>query len=338
MRAIVLTVGLVLAFDISLCAEPTGASGDPQIKEASNQSADSRRGPVAERIGEGVRPPERRVTRTRHTGYEYIHSRGELPPNLDNEYEALPVGVPISHYSVHNNGSPALSRSVATEYDPIIYLNDRDSGWFAPQKASDVGNFTSVQMSMGNGFLVGDRVTSYSLTVYNSSEGTEPATVRLSLWDGDPAGIEDTALNDPPQEIAGTTCTWTDLAKPPLDYVCEGGYCSGYWYVDVPCASDDDCNGCPGLLTDDYFAIEDPWAPETETGCLGLYDLVCTLDPGITMPTKRPWLKVEVLEGCRVGARLGFPYWWPKVASGGGAGGCAELLGPCGDFIEEFYG
>ncbi|MGB2987754.1 MAG: hypothetical protein WBE26_17950, partial [Phycisphaerae bacterium] len=272
------------------------------------------------RVTKDVVPQDNVVAKQTLVGYEIIHSLEALPPQMADRAQPLPLNVPIPIWEVHQDGSPVLDGRVADcdlDCPVIVYRQPNDSGYFYPfGKGMDgpgpnpgspdaeygwvpsLGNFAANPLHMGNGFQAGNKVSAYDTLWYNSVTGFGDASIRCGLWDGDPFGIYDTSVNDPPLLIPGTQCTWTNLRQGGYDTngcitnFCEGGYLNG-----TACVDDSDCGLCP--------AYADPWDEDNvcAPGCAGLYNLCCTLGSSVPMPNDEPWLVCEVLEGCRIGWR-----------------------------------
>jgi len=164
--------------------------------------------------------------------------------------------------------------------------------------------------------------------MYNdvASPGGE-ASVYVSLWNGDPLGVIDTRISNPPQEIVGTACTFTGLVKGGtgsngcIDSACDGGFMDGQ-----SCGNDSDCGLCPAFPGDDI--------PE----CPGLFRLQCDFAEEVVLPSRNVWMIVEHLEGCRTGWRWAFMD-GPEIAAVGEqnfcAGTCPTSPVPCVDLVVD---
>jgi hypothetical protein len=232
-----------------------------------------------------------------------------------------------AHGSVANTGSARA----------IVYRNSHDNG-YANFNKSVQGNFVGNLLHLGNGFPGdGGEISGYDLLVYNSvSSPGGDAAATVSLWDGDPLGLIDTRISDPPQVIPGTTCTFSGLVKggtggngcvnigcdgPGCD-ICMGGFMDG-----TECEDDADCGLCPALPGDDF--------PE----CPGLFRLICDFDSKVAIPSRNVWMILEWTEGCRMGWRWAF-YEGPEIAAIGEENFCANTCPnapvPCVDMAIEF--
>ena len=202
-----------------------------------------------------------------------------LPPELGrlaDRIERLPSGRPIVIVEIEDDGTVAAANdgdvaasggdSGSSIFDaPAVVFEQRADSGFVLTNKDDEGNFIANQLYFGNGFLPGDRISGYDLLIYTDPAGG-PASVKVSLWDGDPLGIVDTQCADPPAPIPGTTTTFTDL--PPAK------------------------NICPAIGRDD------------EPSCLGLFRLRATLPEIVPIDCVPVWMVLEVEEGCKVGWRL----------------------------------
>ncbi|MGB2986145.1 MAG: hypothetical protein WBE26_09710, partial [Phycisphaerae bacterium] len=303
-------------------------------------AAGARGGPRVTRVNRDVTSRDGTVAKQRLVGYEIIHSLEPLPPELARRAEPLPVGVPIPVFEVHNNESPLLRGGVTSgSATAIVYRQPHDCGYFYPfAKGMDIGNYASNPLALGNGFQVGDKISGFDVLVYNSVDGFGEGGVEVSLWDGDPWGILDTSVHDPPQMIPGTLASWTGLAMGGSDSdgcwedgtecttenPCANGVCDGGFLDGETCADHSDCGLCPAL------------PGNADSYCAGLYRLRATFDPPIVMPSDQPWIVMTVTEGCRLGWRWA---WFepPDVGRGGGWGACAGVAGPCTNMTEDFY-
>ncbi|MGB2988319.1 MAG: hypothetical protein WBE26_20810, partial [Phycisphaerae bacterium] len=306
------------------------------------------------RVTKDVVPQDNVVAKQTLVGYEVIHSLEALPPQMADRAQPLPLNVPIPLWEVHNDGSPVLDGRVAADSacNATVYRQPNDSGYFYPfGKGMDIGNFASNPLNMGNGFVAGDALCAYDTTWYNSVTGFGEGSVRCTLWDGDPFEIYDTSAGGTADPIADTTCTWTNLRQGgydsagcwedgivggthcPADPACANPLCVDGYGHGLACADDSDCGLCPGLLTG---GLADPWDEASQTGCAGMYKLVCTMDPPVAIPNDEPWLVCEILDGCRIGWLASW-YFAPDVGNGGGAFGCDEVSTACTDAVEEVY-
>ena len=303
------------------------------------------------RVTKDVAPQDNVVAKQTLVGYEIIHSLEALPPQMVGKAEPLPLGVPIPIWDVHQDGSPVLDGRVAADSacNAIVYRQPNDSGYFFPfGKGMDIGNMVANPFNLGNGFVAGNALCAYDTMWYNSVSGFGEAAVECALWDGDPFGIYDTSGTG--AAITGTECTWTNLRQGGYDTLgcfqdgdplgtpcnvvgdCTNPICvDGYMDGDIGCGGYGDHSGC-GLCP----AFADPWDEATETGCAGMYKLVCSMDPPVVIPNSEPWLVCSVLEGCRPGIRSAW-YFAPDVGAGGGAFGCAGVTSACTDAVEETY-
>jgi hypothetical protein len=146
-----------------------------------------------------------------------------------------------------------------------IHLQYFDSGESYFLKSSDSGAYVANQLVFDPAFSPGDSVSEYSLLVYNDVNSGE-ATVSVTLWDGDPLGLVDTACaaGGVPAPIPGTTTTFSGL-QPALG----------------PCSPN-------------YGGLPD---------CQGHFQLEATLDPPVPVNCNRVWMVMQADEGCRVGWR-----------------------------------
>jgi hypothetical protein len=260
-----------------------------------------------------------------------------LPPDAGPNAMVQPLGMAVPVYRVISDEMAARGTVANTgAATAIVYRNSHDTG-YARLAKSTAGNFTGNLLHLGNGFPVdGGEIKGYDLLVYNDHNNPGgDASCTVSLWDGDPLGLIDTRISDPPQPIPGTTCTFTELGKatPPnagciidsdgdtIPDTCDG-------FIDpVPCEVDSDCGWCSGPVAGDDV-------PE----CPGLYRLVCDFDPKVTIPSRNVWMIVEWTEGCRMGWRWAF-YEGPEIAAVGEENFCADTCPnspiPCVDMAIE---
>ena len=216
-----------------------------------------------------------------------------------NMLQPLPQGVPIVITEVHMDMRTGGRIAAAGSSSALVFLDGGDSGFFTPIKASDVGTFVAQQVIFGNGWISGDSINGYSMTVFNSSYGPSgPMIVRTSLWDGDPFGTMDTlcAVDGVPAEIPGTAAIFGPLADASGNG--EGGLCAPLPLLTGP--------------------------------CVGLWKLTASFDK-VVVVCDRAYMVKEALEGCRVGWRLaGNPF--SRVHNGPrvGFGDLVELTFDCG--------
>ena len=179
--------------------------------------------------------------------------------------ERLPTGLPVVTVAVEDDATIArgVAGPVFGEVMAVVF-RQLDDGGFVFANKDDAGNFVANQMFLANGFAPGDAIIAYDLLVYNAPTGG-PASVKVSLWDGDPLGIVDTQCNGAPAPIPGTTVTFTDL--PPADDL------------------------CPAI---GEFA---------EPRCVGLFRLKATLPGAVAVECNHVWMVLEISEGCRLGWR-----------------------------------
>jgi hypothetical protein len=268
-------------------------------------------------------------------GVSRIDNLQPLPPSVRRpNTEAQPTNVPVPMYRVLSDEQMARG---GTAFDAaasaVVYRSGADSGYGNFNK-SESGNFLGNLLHLGNGFPVdGGEIKGYDLLVYNSVSNPETYPsglgVVVSLWDGDPLGWIDTRINDPPQQIPQTVCTFTGLT-----YMgghgsngCVGGYCDGGFLDGEACAVDSDCGLCPGNVGHDDI-VE----------CPGLYRLVCNFEKKVMIPSRNVWMIVEYTGGCRMGWRWALlaP---PEIAAIGEqnfcAGTCPASTQPCVDLAIE---
>jgi hypothetical protein len=255
-------------------------------------------------------------------GISRIDHLPPYPPGAATNLDVQPVGIPVPIFEVLSDEE--IARGAPRNTGPltaVVYRNSHDNG-LAQYNKADTGSFTGNLLHLGNGFSVdGGEIKGYDLLVHNSASNPGgDATVQVSLWDGDPLGVIDTRISDPPQPIPGTSCTFTGLVEGGIgsngctidsdgDTVpdtCDGGFLDG-----EPCDDDTDCGLCPALPGDDI--------PE----CPGLYRLVCNFDDKVILPGRNVWMIVEWLEGCRTGWRWAFLE-GPEVGVPGEQNFCAD--------------
>ncbi len=273
------------------------------------------------------------IERVRFIGVSRFEALPALPFTTKADLEGQVTGVPVPVFAVISDEQVARGETRTASTDEaltaVVYRNSYDSGWGQFGKATE-GNFVGNLLHLGNGFPVtGGDVSRYDLLVYNaaSNPGGE-ATVYVSLWNGDPLGWIDTRISDPPEEIAGTGCTFSGLVKGGLgsngcvDGICDGGFLNGNY-----CDDDADCGACPAVPGDDI--------PE----CPGLFRLECDFAEPVTLPSRNVWMIVQHLEGCRTGWR------WavlgpPEVAAVGEENFCDNTCPsspmPCVDLAVEY--
>jgi hypothetical protein len=279
------------------------------------------------------------VEKVKYVGYSRFTELPPLPPNAKLNVEPQPLYVPVPIFEVLSDEEMARGGTANTGAGTaMVYSAPFDSGYGNFNK-SEPGNFVGNLLHLGNGFpLTGGEIKGYDTLVYHSvaaPAGGPDAACRVSLWDGDPLGWIDTRISDPPQEIPGTACTFTDMAIAGSDSDgCiidsdEDGIpdtCSGGWSDGMPCADDTDCGGCPADP-----GWDDPW-------CLGLYRLKCDFDPKVTIPSRNVWMILEWLDGCRMGWRYSL-FNPPMIAAVGEenfcAGTCPASPLPCVDLAIE---
>ena len=111
-------------------------------------------------------------------------------------------------------GTVANTRAV--EVKVFDQPNDSGFGWF--MKDDDVFGYGTwaTQQILGNGFVPGDRVSSYDTLFFHSSfddPALGDATVMTELWNGDPMSIMDTVCTAAgvSAPIPGTQATFTDI-------------------------------------------------------------------------------------------------------------------------------
>ncbi|MGD2111245.1 MAG: hypothetical protein PVI86_17850 [Phycisphaerae bacterium] len=290
------------------------------------------------RSGADVQPQQ--IEKVRLTGVSLIEELPPLPRSARANLEGQVTGVPVPVFSMISDEQVARGEGWTAPADEplqaVVYRNSHDTGFGNYNKAT-VGNFVGNLLHLGNGFPVeGGEISGYDLLVNNSvnNPGSD-ATVYVSLWDGDPLGVIDTRISDPPQPIAGTGCTFSELVKGgtgsngcviDADHdgnpdTCEGGFSDG-WH----CVQDTDCGLCPAVQGDDI--------PE----CPGLFRLECNFPESVTIPSRNVWMIVEHLAGCRTGWRWAF-YDFPEVAAVGEenfcGGTCPNAPVPCVDLAVE---
>ena len=279
------------------------------------------------------------VERIKYVGYSQIDELPPLPPNVKSSdvlVQPLHLRVPIHRVlsdQQMERGSVASGSATA-----IVYQQPNDSGYGNFNKSTD-NNFVGNLLHLGNGFPVdGGEITGYDTLVYNSvSSPGGHAACTVSLWDGDPLGLMDTRIADPPQMIPGTDCDFSGMLQGGEDPdilgciidsdgdtipdTCSGGF-SNLW----PCVDDSDCGICPAIPGDDI--------PE----CPGLYRLVCNFGEKVTIPSRNVWMIVEWTAGCRMGWRASW-YAPPTIAAVGENNfcnpNCAASPMPCVDMAIE---
>ncbi|MGD2109382.1 MAG: hypothetical protein PVI86_08310 [Phycisphaerae bacterium] len=274
------------------------------------------------------------ATEPRLIGVSRIDRLPPVPEGFSANVDAQPIGIPVPVFEVISE--EAIRRGSTRNTGPataVVYRNSHDNGFFNPAKAT-TGAFTGNLLHLGNGFPPdGGEISGYDLLVYNSvSSPGGDAAATVSLWDGDPLGVIDTRISDPPQPIPGTTCTFSGMVKggtggegcievvdPP--FTCLGGFLDG-----APCEDDTDCGLCPALPGDDI--------PE----CPGLFRLVCDFESKVAIPSRNVWMIVEWTEGCHVGWRWAF-YEGPEIAAVGEENFCSDTCPttpvPCVDMAIE---
>jgi len=268
----------------------------------------------------------------RFIGVSRLDALPPLPVGARANLDGQPTNVPVPVFALISDEQIARGETRATTTDePIsaaVYRNSYDSGYGVFYKATE-GNFVGNLLHLANGFPVdGGEISGYDLLVYNtaSNPGGE-ATVYVSLWTGDPLGIIDTRMGNPPEEIAGTGCTFSGLVKGGtgsngcIDNICDGGFLDGQ-----SCNDDLDCGACPAGSGDDI--------PE----CPGLFRLECDFAGNVTIPSRNVWMIVQQVEGCRTGWRMSY-FVGPQIAAVGEenfcAGTCPSAPVPCVDLIVE---
>jgi len=279
------------------------------------------------------------VERAEFIGFSRIDEMSPLPPNARANILVQPLGMAVPIFEVISDEMAARGSVANTAAaTAIVYRNSHDSG-YANYNKSTQGNFVGNLLHLGNGFPVnGGEIKGFDLLIYNDHMGPGgDAACTVSLWDGDPLGIIDTRISDPPQPIPGTTCTFSGLAKsyvpPPwgctIDTDGDGipDTCYGDPEPGGPCVTDWDCGICGGPVEGDDI-------PD----CPGLYRLVCDFDPKVTIPSRNVWMIVEWTEGCRMGWRWAHLH-WPEIAAVGEENFCADTCPnaqwPCVDMAIE---
>ncbi|MGD2109386.1 MAG: hypothetical protein PVI86_08330, partial [Phycisphaerae bacterium] len=148
-------------------------------------------------------------------GVSRIDELPPLPPGARPNTMVQPLGIPVPVFEVASDQMAARgSVANAGSAKAVVYRNPNDAG-FAHHNKPDAGNFTGNLLHLGNGFpLGGSEISGYDLLVYNDAAGPDAAgAARVSLWNGDPLGLIDTRISNPPREIPGTVCTFTQLAE-----------------------------------------------------------------------------------------------------------------------------
>ncbi|MGD2111246.1 MAG: hypothetical protein PVI86_17855, partial [Phycisphaerae bacterium] len=276
---------------------------------------------------------QRDKDRVRFIGVNRVDSLRPHPFEGRVNLDAQPTGIPVPVFAVVSDEEVARGgASVVGEegkYTAIVYRNSHDSGYANFGKAT-TGNFMGNLLHLGNEFPVdGGDISGYDLLVYNSAFNPGgDAAVHVSLWDGDPLGVIDSRISDPPQEIAGSGCTFTGLVRAGtgsngcVDSVCDGGFLDGQ-----SCSDDTDCGMCPAVEGDDI------------PGCPGLFRLECNFAEPVTIASRNVWMIMEQLEGCRTGWRWAF-FEGPEVGAAGEEnfcyGTCPAAPGPCVDLAIQF--
>ena len=277
--------------------------------------------------------PEADVTpngleKTKLVGFSRIESLPPLPPGARANTIGQPTNVAVPIFRHLSEQQMARGTTANTGYaDAIVYRSGPDSGYGNFNK-SESGNFVGNLLHLGNGFPVdGGEINGYETLIYNSvSSPGGDAACDVYLMDGDPLGWIDTRINDPPQIIPGTLCTFTGMVQAGIGATCVGGYCDGGYLDGQPCTVDSDCGLCPAIGHDD---IDD---------CPGLFRLECNLDPKVMLPSRNVWMIIEWTSGCRMGWRWALlgP---PEVAAIGEenfcAGTCPGSPLPCVDLAIE---
>lgn len=225
-----------------------------------------------------------------------IRPPSEGPVRLTRAMEGLefepgdiaPQGMPVVVYEFDDDATLArgASGAAAAGMGPIeadIFDEPFDSGvgYFGYLVASEIGNFHSFGMELGNWDGSGE-ISSYDVLVFNSSASGAPATVRISIWDGDPLGFIDTecASGGVPAAIPGSVVTFSDLPQ-------AIGLCPSMEEGTIPQDVD------PSGFTSDPAA------------CAGLYRLKATLPTPVVLNCPMAWLTLELLDGCRLAWRIG---------------------------------
>lgn len=278
-------------------------------------------------------PAPQEAEKVRLIGVSRFDALPPLPFEMKANIEGQPTGVPVPVFSMISDEQFArgetLSASSTEGLTAVVYRNSHDTGFGNFNKAT-AGNFVGNLLHLANGFPVnGGEVSGYDLLVYNAASNPGgDATVYVSLWNGDPLGIIDTRISDPPNEIAGTGCTFTGLVKGGtgsngcVDGICDGGFLDG-----ANCTVDTDCGACPAMPGDDI--------PE----CPGLFRLECHFAEDVALPSRNVWMIVQHLEGCRTGWRWAI-YDAPEVAAMGEenfCGGTCPAAGvPCVDLAIDY--
>lgn len=221
-----------------------------------------------------------------------VRAPRENPPSVRIANELLrehmeidPAGVPVVVWEVDDDATAARGgvAAGAGSLEAVLFQESFDSGigLFGYLVGAETGNFHALGVELSNWDGSG-QVTSYDALVLNSPQAQSDATVRLSLWDGDPLGFFDTACaaGGIPVLIPGTETLFSDL--PPA-----GG------------------NNCPP----DGAHPESPVDPDPDgiagAGCIGLYRLNATLPSPVQVDCPRVWMVMELLDGCRLAWRIG---------------------------------
>ena len=264
-------------------------------------------------------------------GVSRIDELPPLPPGVRPGTEGQLTGIPVPVYRMISDEELALGRRAANTgaATAVVYRSGPDSGYGNFNKATE-GNFVGNLLHLGNGFPVtGGEIKGYDTLVYNSvfSPGGNASCI-VSLWDGDPLGFIDTRISDPPQQIPGTTCTFTDMVRGGSDgSYCDTGTCVGGFADGWSCDDDTDCGLCPAIGHDDIAE------------CPGLYRLECNFAEKVMLPSRNVWMIIEWTEGCRMGWRWAL-FSHPEVAAVGEenfcAGSCSSSPMPCVDLAIEY--
>lgn len=278
------------------------------------------------------------VQQKKLVGVSRIESLPPLPPGVDPGTMLFqPTNVPVPIYRLLSEERMARGGTAYDGYaEAVVYRSGPDDGYGLFRHAA-TGNFTGSLVHLGNGFPVdGGEIKRYEILVYNSVSNpqTYPSDmgVIVSLWDGDPLGILDTRISDPPQQIPQTVCTFTglEIMGGHGSNGCVGGLCDGGFLDGTPCAVDSDCGLCPSIGHDD---MDD---------CPGLYWLQCDLPKKVMVPSRNLWMIAEFTGGCRMAWRAQW-YIGPSVAAIGeenfcgppGASTCTTATVPCADLVIQ---
>jgi hypothetical protein len=272
------------------------------------------------------------VERISFEGISVVNEMAPLPPGARENTVMQPFGVPVPIMRMISNEEFARGGTATGTAKAIVYRNSHDAGSGNFNKGSAAGNFVGNLLHLGNGFPVtGGEISGYDLLVYNSvSSPGGDAAATVALWDGDPLGIIDTRISDPPQPIPGTTCTFSGMEQAglastcnPTTLLCEGGYLDG-----TSCAaSPTDCGLCPAISGDDIAE------------CPGLFRLECNFDPKVAIPSRNVWMIIEWTGGCRMAWRWAYLQ-GPEIAAVGEQNFCGNTCPtapvPCVDLAIEF--